>query len=173
MRLRSEIQESDKWNVEALYPSLEAWEKDFHSVAGEKKTPRFPELLKFKGRLSEGPSVLKEAIELSLNLERRLEKLYTYAHLRHDEEITNDVYKAANMRITSLLCDLREESAWFEPEILSLPTEKINEYLNSPVLESYRFLIQKIVRLRPHTLSADKEVLLAMAGKPLQAPPKA
>lgn len=172
MKLRTEVQDCDKWNVEALYPSIEAWEKEFSTLAGEKK-PRFPELLKFQGRLNQGPQVLKEAIDLSITLERKLEKLYTYAHLRHDEDITNDLYKAAYMRITALLCDLREEFAWFEPEVLGLNQEKIDEYLKSPLLAPYRFLIQKIVRLRPHTLSADKEALLAMVGKPLQAPPKA
>ena len=172
MKLRTEVQDCDKWNVEALYPSIDAWEKEFSTLAGEKK-PRFPELLKFQGRLSQGPQVLKDAIDLSIVLERKLEKLYTYAHLRHDEDITNDLYKAAYMRITALLCDLREEFAWFEPEVLGLSQEKIDEYLKSPLLAPYRFLIQKIVRLRPHTLSADKEALLAMVGKPLQAPPKA
>src|SRR5439155_118579 len=104
---------------------------------------------------------------------RKLEKLYTYAHLRHDEETTHDAHKSAYQRISSLLYDFQQECAWIEPEILELPPALIEKYLNSPILAEYRFHIEKIVRMRPHTLSADKEELMAMAGKSMQTAPKA
>jgi oligoendopeptidase F len=69
--------------------------------------------------------------------------------------------------------DFQQECAWIEPELLALPADLIDDYMKSPELADYRFHVEKIVRMRPHTLSADKEELLAMAGKPLQAPPKA
>ncbi len=165
MKERSEVAASDKWNVEELYPSLAAWEKEFAEVSKDKFSP----LQKFKGHLGDNENVLKEAIEYILATDRKLEKLYTWAHMRHDEEITLSEYKAANARISSLLVDFRESTAWFEPEILRLSDEK----LKNQILAPYRFLLEKIVRLRAHTLSADKEALIATAGKPLQAPPKA
>lgn len=166
MKNRIEIESQDKWNVEALYPSLEVWEEEFKRID-------FSEVLRLKGRLAEGISSFKKALELIVDWERRLEKLYTYAHLRHDEDITNDKHKSAYIRITSLCCDFKETVSWFEPEILNLPEKMLQGYLGSKELTAYFFYIEKIIRLRPHTLSAEMEGLIAMSGKALSTPPKA
>lgn len=169
MKERKEVSAQDKWNVEALYSGFEAWEKEFNETKEAIKTLT----PKFKGHLKEGTSIFKAALELYLNLERKLDKLYTYAHLRHDEDITEDQAKSANDRISALFFDFRAEVSWFEPEILALDDATIQNYLKSPELGSFRFYIEKIVRVKPHILSADKEALIAIAGKALQTPPKA
>ncbi|MCH9626195.1 MAG: Oligoendopeptidase F, plasmid [Chlamydiales bacterium] len=173
MKTRSHISPEDQWNVEALYPSIQAWEKAFETLLKKPSSPHWPELQALRGKLKTGPEALKEILDLSSSLSRELEKLYTYAHLRHDEDITFDIHKKAYQQISSLLSDFQQECAWIEPEILELSTETIENYLNSPLLNTYKFHIEKIVRMRPHTLSAEQEGLIAMAAKPLQTPPKA
>lgn len=170
IKCRAEVASEDQWNVAALYPSFDAWEKGFKEICEQQTPPYWPSLAIFRGRLKEGPHVLKEVLERVSTLSRGLEKLHTYAHLRHDEEITDDRSKGAFQQILSLFFDFQQESAWVEPEILSLPLNLIESYLHSSELAAYRFHIEKIVRMRPHTLTTDKEELLAMAGKPLQAP---
>ncbi len=170
---RSAVPTEDQWNVEALFLSSEGWEKALQAACESPSAPRWSTLASFKGRLKEGPAVLKEVLDRTSTISRALEKLHTYAHLRHDEEITIDQHKGAYQRIMALLFDFQQETAWIEPELLELPEETKESYLQSPELEEYRFHIEKIVRMRPHTLSADKEELLAMAGKPMQTPPKA
>ncbi len=166
IKLRSEIKPEDRWNVEALFQTLELWEKSLLSLDWTK-------LKTYKGRLHESDQVLKEALEFSFSIGRELERLHTYAHLRHDEEITDDRHKGAYQRIMSHYHDFREASSWIDPEILSLPEKTIEAYLFSKKLQPYRFHLEKIVRMRPHTLSADKEELLAMAEKPLSVSSKA
>ncbi len=173
LKNRSEVPSDDRWNVEALYPTFSAWEKAFSEVREQESSPHWPSLAAFRGRLNEGASVLKEVLDRSCTLSRELEKLHTYAHLRHDEEITDDANKSAYQQIMTLLFDFQQESAWIDPELLGLPSETIDAYMQAPELLDYRFHIEKIVRMRSHTLSADKEELLAMAGKPMQTPPKA
>ncbi len=170
---RAEISQSDQWNVNALYPTLNAWEQAFSKVTEQPSSPFWPSIAQFRGRLKEGPAVVKSAFEKIFSISRELEKLYTYAHLRHDEEITIDASKSAYQKSSALFHDFGQETSWLEPELLSLPTDLIDQLLLSPELSSYRFHLEKIVRMRPHTLSADKEELLAMAGKPLQSAPKA
>lgn len=172
-KMRLDVAEHDKWNVEAMFPTIEAWEVDFQKVKGAESYPRWPALGHPRGTLHKGPNSVKQALEQFLSVKRSLEKLYTYAHLRHDEDIANDKNKAAFKQISNVLHDFSRESAWFEPELLALPTERIEEYLASPELTPYRFYLQKIVRLKPHTLPPDQEELLAMAGRALQAPHKA
>ena len=173
IKTREEIHSSDKWAVEGLFPSLDEWEKTFLQIAEHTKSPKWPSILSFRGRLAEGPTTIKQALQIMLTTGRELEKLYTYAHLRHDEEITLDRPKSAFQKISSLLNDFAQECAWFEPELLTLPPETLQKFIQDTELAPYRFYLEKIVRMQPYTLSADKEELLAMAGKPLQAASKA
>lgn len=170
---RSQLAQDDQWNVNALYPSFDAWKVAFDNANRLGKTPAWPEIQAFKGRLAEGPQVLKECLEIIFSLARQLEKLYTYAHLRHDEDITNDQYKTAFNQIVALLHEFHQEISWMDPELLALPEATIQSYLAATLLAPYRFHIEKIVRVKKHMLSPENEHLLAMAGKALQAPNKA
>lgn len=169
---RSSIDLDDRWNVEALFPNLEAWQVAFDTAYINEK-PRWPEFAELKGRLGEDPELLKAALELFLSNDRLLSALYTYAHLRHDEDITNEEHKVAYNRIISIAHDFAQETSWFEPELLSLSERKLDELLNSPELSEYRFHLEKIVRMKKHTLSLDQEMLMARSAKALQTSYKA
>jgi oligoendopeptidase F len=162
----------DRWNVEALFSDRNAWEQTFEKVAREKQKPHWPELDAFRGHLADGPEILKSALDLVFSLDRVLSKLYTYAHLRHDENIADDVNKAAFTRISTILHDFQHEVSWFDPEILSMDSNFLKELILSPILKDYRFHLEKLVRMKPHTLSSEGEELVALAGKALQAPQK-
>lgn len=152
---------------------MDAWEKEFKIVGGGQQPPRWPELVAYQGRLGEGPAIVKELLDKLISFERHLSKLYTYAHLRHDENIANDSHKVAYNRIIALLQAFQQEMSWFEPELLALPDNKLSELLASPLLSEYRFHLEKIIRMKPHVLSADKEELMALSGRSLQAVHKA
>lgn len=164
---RETVSKNDKWNVEEMYPSFEDWQKDFEKTISLDK-PRWPELLEFKGKLGESPENLKKALLLLLNTDRRLAQLYTYAHLRHDEDIVENEHKTAYGKIMGIMHDFQQECSWFEPELLALSDQKVQTYLASPLLTDYRFYLEKIFRIKPHILPEREEELLAMAGKALQ-----
>lgn len=170
---RQEVQQEDKWDIAAIYPSDAAWEADFAKLASAKNPPYWPEIASYKGRLHEGPETMKDCLDKLLSISRLLEKLYVYAHLKYDEETTIDANKSAYKRISSTAHDFQEEVSWFEPELLALPEALIQSYLASPLLGDFRFHIEKIVRIKKHTLSPEKEELIAMAGKALQSSAKA
>jgi len=170
---RSEVKKEDMWNVEALYTSEEAWQKEFEKIEGNGARLRWPEIHALRGKLGESAEQLKRGLDLIFEIDRRLSKLYTYAHLRHDENLANDEYKGKLSRITSLLHDFAREAAWVEPELLALPGEKIKELLASPELEEYRFHLEKVLRIKPHTLPPEQEELMALGGQALQTPHKA
>ena len=156
------------WNVEALYPSWEAWEADLAKWGREESDPHWPEFIPLRETWSKSPEHLKQLIELSCQIDRQLSKLYTYAHLRHDEDVAGETAKKAHSRIMSLLFAFRQETAWIEPEMLQLPEDVLNKLISSPVIKEYAFYLEKIVRLKKHTLPASEEELLAMAGKSLE-----
>lgn len=169
LKERKEQDKADLWNVEALYPTLSQWEDDLKRWGREGQSPHWPEISAFKGKISQGAKQLKALLEVVFQFDRQLSKLFTYAHLRHDEDVANDAHKNAFSRISSLLYDFRQETAWMEPEILQLS----ESFLDADELKDYRVHLEKIIRLKPHTLSADKEELLALSGKALESSQRA
>lgn len=168
---RSQVAKQDQWNVEALYPNMEAWNKEFAQLVPP-ASPHWPNLATYKGQL-EKPEILKQALDTLFDISRKLTKLYTYAHLRHDEDITQDAYKTAYNKIVAALHDFNQEIAWFDPELLALTDNTLESLLKNPILADYRFHIEKTVRVKKHMLSKESEELLAMAAKAMQAPHKA
>lgn len=173
VQTRSEVAQQDKWNVEAMFPSLVEWQQAFDAVKGEDRYPRWPQLGAFRGTLSQGPKQVYDALQCLHDLERRLSLIYTYAHLRHDEDITNTQNKEAYVRVTGRLHDLAQESSWFEPELLGLSEQMLQDYLAAPELADYRFHLEKMIRMKKHTLSPEQEELFAMAGKAFQSSSRA
>jgi len=83
METREKRALTDCWNIEALYPSLEEWKKEFTTWAREGQTPRWPEIAQYRGKLKEGPLAIKSLLDNLFQIERQINKLFVYAHLRH------------------------------------------------------------------------------------------
>jgi oligoendopeptidase F len=165
---RSQTNKEFQWNVEALYPSWDSWKQDLQKWGRESTTPHWPELETFRKEWKKSPEELKKLIVFCCEIDRHLSKLYTYAHLRHDEDVAEETAKIAYSRIVTLLYAFRQEAAWMEPELLQLPQEELNAILKAPELKEYALYLEKMVRMKAHTLDAREEELLAMAGKPLE-----
>ena len=98
--------------------------------------------------------------------------LYTYSHLKFDEDTADDENKGLNKQATTLYHEFNETTSWLTPELISLPKEKIESLLNSKELENYKFYLEKIVRGKEHVCSSEIEEVLAQAGDALGTPTK-
>lgn len=172
LKPRNLVAAQDCWNVEALYPSFQDWQAEFIKTVGDTPHPSWPDIVAFKGKL-ESPESLKKALDILFEEDRKLSQLYTYAHLRSDEDIAHDQHKVGFNKITAVIHDFGQAVSWIEPELLSLSSAQIQTLLDSPVLSTYRFYLEKILRKKAHTLSPDQEEICAMAGKALQTSYKA
>lgn len=165
---REEVPEKDCWNVSALYSDEKAWSSDFLEIRGEGKEPAFPKLKAYQGLLKD-PRETSAFFAAYFDLDRRLSKLYTYAHLRSDEDLGNDAFKSNLGRISELFHAFGLATSWVEPEILSLTDTEYQHLVKHPDLKEYKFHLEKIGRLRPHTLNSEQEALVALAGRALGA----
>lgn len=164
---RSEISKSYLWNVESIYPSMKEWEQEFQERKGNEDLPRWPQLHTYRNRLQEDPNYIAQTLHIYFDMERALKKIYTYAHLRLDEDLGNDLYKKAYLKIEALLQDLRCEASWIEPELLHLSDKYYQQLFTQTCLEPYFIYLKKLQRMKPHTLSAREEQLLSLSEKPL------
>ena len=165
LKKREEIREEDKWLVNEIYSSDEVWEKEFEELKTEA-----PKLKEFQGKLGSGEKLL-EYFEVNEKISRKAEKIYVYAHLRSDEDTANTKYQSMMNRIDAYMAEYATYSAYFVPEILSLEdgfVEKEIERLDG--LKEYKFLLENILKEKPHVLSEKEEELLAAASDCLDAP---
>lgn len=163
---REEIPTADRWNVEALYVNPDSWKMELTQIQGQGANPKWPQLTQYKGKLHE-PKAVASLFDSYLELQRKLEKLHVYAHLRLDEDLGNDTFKSDFGLISSLIHEFSLETSWIEPEFLSLSEDQFNKLISDSALSPYRFHLEKIGRMRPHTLSPQQEELMALSGKAL------
>lgn len=159
--LREEVPTEKTWDLTLIYSSDEEWEKDYRKAS--KKVEAFKA---YEGTLANGSEAFLKALEEMLAVSRIASVVYTYAHLKSDQDTGNSEYQAMSNRAMTLITNARAASSWFEPELLALSPEKINAYFEeNKELELYRHQIEKITENRAHVLSAEVERLLAAAGE--------
>jgi oligoendopeptidase F len=167
---RSQTNSADTWNLEPLYPDVATWKRDLDDEAAQDYDAATA-LYRNKKQLS--ASDVRALLDWYYATERRLKKLYTWAHLIHDQDTADDAGNQCLQRIVFRYHAFSEATAWLEPKILSQSARQITSYLASPCLTQYRTILERLVRLRPHTLPAEQESLIAMAGQALESPHKA
>lgn len=164
LRRREEVPAGDRWDLAALYPDDQAWEEDLRAAQ------ELPERVEaYSGRLGESPTVLAEALETWFGANRRVERIYVYAHLAHDQDLANSHYTNFYERARSLLVRLMSSGAYMAPEILAIPDETMCAWLESEPLQPYLVWLRDLLRGKPHTLSPAEERLMAMVSEPLGA----
>ncbi len=162
---RIDVPDENKWVLTPLFETDEAWEQLFLKV--DKALDRYGE---YRGRLKDSARSLKEALEFHLGLTRKIERLFTYAHLKSDEDKSDQFYLGLHQRALNVYTRASELASFMTPEIQSMPDEVVNRYLADESLGEYRFYLEKILRHKPHTRSESEEQILAMSRELAGAP---
>lgn len=165
LKKRSEIEEKYKWNLEDLIPSKEAAE----ALAGEIEA-EIPSYERFKGRLGESAKALFQYLVFDERLDEKLSRLLCYAQQKSDEDTSLGEAQALVSKARTLALKAMEASSFAEPEILSVPEEKMKQFLEEKELSGYRLVLLRLMAKREHMLSEAEERLLAGAGEMAETP---
>ncbi|MEE6133607.1 oligoendopeptidase F [Priestia sp. GS2] len=162
---RSEIKIEDTWRLEDIFETDEAWEKEFQAVKA-----LVPEMEQYRGKLGESADTLFKALQQQDELTMRVSKLYTYAHMRYDQDTTNSFYQGLNDRIKTLYTEIASALSYVTPELLGVDEATLKQYLEeSKDLQLYAHALDEVNRERPHILSESEEAILAQASEALGA----
>ncbi|MGE8205228.1 oligoendopeptidase F [Heyndrickxia sp. NPDC080065] len=162
---RNEVPEELTWRLEDIFETDDAWDKEYKGVKA-----LLTEADRFKGTLGESAKNLYDALKFQDEVSEKLGKLYTYAHMRSDQDTANSFYQGLDSRMRSLLAEAGSVFAYLVPEILSIDEEKLNNFINEDEeLKLYQHALEQINLQRPHVLSADQEALLAQAAEVMNA----
>lgn len=163
---RSEVPVEDTWDLTTIFATDEQWEEEYNSLNEE-----IPKINSFQGTLGDSAEQLYDLFQFQDKISERLGKLYTYAHMRYDQDTTNSTYQAMNQKAESVLTAASSNMSFIVPEILQIDEETINGFLTEHKgLQLYKKTLDEIARQRAHILSEKEEVLLSEASEALQTP---
>ena len=158
----SEIDPRYTWNAPSVFPSVEAWEAEFESVAGA-----LAGLTQYTGRLADGPATLADAFDLLQMLARRADKLHSYATMDYAVDTANQPATKRYSRVQGLHGQLATASAFVDPELLAIGEETLRRWLaEEPRLAYLGHYVDNLFRKAAHIRSAEVEELLGMLSAP-------
>ena len=148
------------WDTTRIYENDEAWEKAVESVKAQADA-----FAAMAGTFAKGKDVILAALKAYTDMYEQVSGIYTYAMMKQNEDTTQGKYQAMLGRAASLISEAGAKSAYATPELLSLPDGTLEALIADPDFAEFDAQLKGILRLKPHTLSAREEQLLAMAGE--------
>ncbi len=161
------IPEEFRWDLEAIYPDVDAWEKDAVLV----ENSYIPEYKKYFGKLGDAKMLLK-FLEMDEKTQRTNDKLYVYAYMKSDENQKDSAASERAARADSLYTNIASERSFVNPELVSLPDATIKAYMADKRFEKYVHFLDSIIKKKSHTLPQAEEQLLAEANDATSGPDK-
>lgn len=145
------------WDLSALSPSGEAWEKDM-----KKLSKLFSKASHFKGHLGDSSDSLYEALSYYRDTSLEAERLGSWAYLMYETDGTD----GENMRRLGIYqaeaAAFSEKFSYFTPELLAIDESKLNEWMKEKRFKEFRVWMKKALREKAHVLSEKEERLLSL-----------
>jgi len=159
-RERAEISDKYKWNLEDLYSSDQEWNE-----AKQELVAKFDQVSGYEGKLANSASELLSCLEFNSHMSKEFGRLYSYAHMKSDEDVGNSKYLAMKQEVQQLSTDYGSKAAFIRPEIAQMDKDKIDEFIKQKrSLRIYKMPLYDIQRMKAHTLSDKEEKILAQAS---------
>lgn len=104
---------------------------------------------------------LYELLELDTNISKRIERLFIYAHINNDIDLSNDKYNRYYGNVIKLNKKYGELSSYIIPELMKYEYNDIEKmYKKDKRLEEYEILLKDIFRKKEYVLSEKEEKII-------------
>lgn len=158
---RGELSKEYTWDLESIYASDDDWEAAYEEIKG-----RIADLEVYEGRTTESGETLYELLSLREAVMRDLSRVVAYARMRRDEDTRDQEYQALTARSQSLASEASSAASFIEPELQDLSRSELDDLIEAePALAKYEHYFDDVLRMKPHTRSAEVESLLAELGE--------
>jgi len=157
--LRSEVPESDQWDLKPLFQSAADWETDFVRLQ-----QTFEKVAKFRGHVGDSAKSLAEVLEFEKQIDLLTDQLNQYAALCTAGDSADPEALSREARLDSLLVRVGEAFSFISPEIQVISDDLFEKFLAAPELRDWTIPLRKLRRRKLHTLAAGEERLLALGS---------
>ncbi|WP_248908600.1 oligoendopeptidase F [Halocatena marina] len=154
---RGEIDEQYKWDIDDIFTDSDEWETAYTEAES-----LIEELESYEGDTTNDPETLLDVLKLAEEMMRTVANVSAYARMRSDEDTREQRYQALSTRAQSLASSAGSAAGFIEPDLQSLTREELDDMIEAePDLEQYEHYFDDVLRMKPHTRSAEVETLLA------------
>ena len=154
---RKDVEQKYKWDLSVIYKDERAFYDDY--ARAEKLVEAFA---KHEKTMCCGAREFYNTLNDMTAIEADIEKLWQYASLNFSVDTSDNNYQALNAKVRNLAVKAGTVSWFIEPYMLRLDEKTIDSWFNEcPELETFRRLVTKTMRNKPHTLSDECEQLMS------------
>ena len=158
---REEVDKNYTWDLTSIFKN----DKEFYDFLEEVKK-EIPKIQEFKGKIVKSGKNLYDFLVFSNNLERKIYKIYYYAHLNYDSDTTNTEYQKMESMASELLANYDNLSSFTNSEMMEIDYETVlNFYKEEPKLKEYEFNLEDFYRYKKHILTENEEYILSLFSK--------
>ncbi len=162
---RNNIEARYKWDLSKIYETEENFLADITET--QKLIAEFP---KHERTMTESAEALFGALNDLQKIERKIEKLFCYAHLIYTTDTSNNSAQARVSKVRSLANSASSASWFVGPALVRLDAESAESwYSELPPLRTYERIIGKALAEKPYTLSDECEKLVSGMGDMLDS----
>jgi oligoendopeptidase F len=148
------------WDLTPVFPDFAAWRRGKEALVKD-----LPRTDAFRGALGNSAATLRQCLEFVSDLSKSFARLYTYASAHADIDTRSAEFLACQQEMSQIGTEMSTRTAFLEPELLRLGRERIGEFLAAdPGLETFRHMLEDVLRRKDHTGTESEEHLIAEAG---------
>ena len=146
-----------KWDLSVIYKDEEAFLSDYKDC--EAKIKAFSHHERTVTKSAQG---LFAALSDMCEIDAKIEKLWSYAFLGFSLDTSDNAAQARSARVRSLAVNAGSAMWFVAPYLLKLDEATVRGWMDEcPELLTYRRMIEKTLRTKPHTLSDECEKLMS------------
>lgn len=154
---RSEQKLNDTWDLSGLFTDTTSWQKSYEELGAE-----IDALPSLQGKLAESSDSLYKALTQMKEIGRKLEAVCSYAFLCYEADASDSANQELNGKANVIAARFGQNTSWFEPELMEIPTETLSAWASEERYEEYRIYLDKLLHMKSHTLDKQGEHLLAL-----------
>jgi oligoendopeptidase F len=160
---RAEVPVEETWNLENIFPSVEAWE-----AAKTEVMATLPEFEVYQGKLAEGPAMLGEFFEKYETTLRLALRVMLYGMLAVSADSTDQAAQARAGQGQGVMVRIDAATSFYRPELMAIGFDTLHKWIaENDEMKKYEHFFDELEREQEHVRSSEVEQVLAQVGEPL------
>ena len=153
---REDIKLQDTWDLDILFQSREAWEKERQAVLA-----LLPKLVAYENTLKEDSDYILSLLQHYWDFSEKINKVAVYAYLQYYADGSSTTNQEMVGMVGHMSSQISQALAFLDEELTSLSKEFFETMLNDERFKDYTQQLLRLQRSKSHILSKQEEKLLA------------
>ncbi len=147
-----------KIDLKELFKSDKEFEKEYNLIKDKIKLYK-----KYENHLYDSADRLLEFLEFDKEIGMKTERLYLYAHINNDLDLSNNHYQGYLVMVINLINEISELSSFVLSELLSKDFDYFKKLVKeNSGLERYVLSMKRVFRCKKYIKSKDEEKIISI-----------